>query len=63
VALNCEVVWRLVLIENVEGSNGQVYFGERSVAGDYQGLGSYAPGMIRYDMHSSFLEKFDKSPK
>ncbi|MFF3567952.1 putative T7SS-secreted protein [Nocardia jiangxiensis] len=43
--------------------NRLVYFGEHSVASEYQGMGSYADGMIRYDMNPSFLEKFPDAPK
>ncbi|MFJ2721825.1 hypothetical protein [Streptomyces sp. NPDC087437] len=46
-----------------EGSNGKIYFGEESVAGEYQGRGTFAPGMIRYDMHPSFLKKFGDTAK
>ncbi|MGW0824259.1 RHS repeat-associated core domain-containing protein [Streptomyces sp. NPDC002845] len=50
-------------MQNVEGSNGKIYFGERSVAKEYQGRGPYAPGMIRYDMHPSFLARFGDTAK
>ena len=35
-----------------------VYFGERSVAAEYQGRGSFANGSIRYDMKPEFLNEF-----
>ncbi|MEV7418409.1 polymorphic toxin-type HINT domain-containing protein [Streptomyces sp. NPDC089919] len=44
-------------------SNGKIYFGERSVAAEYQGRGPYAPGMIRYEMHPSFLSTFGETAK
>jgi hypothetical protein len=34
----------------MEGGDDFVYFGERSVAGDYQGIGDHADGSIRHDM-------------
>lgn len=44
----------------VEGGNDLIYFGEYSVAKEYvgSGNGSYADGMIRYDMDAAFLAKF-----
>ncbi|WP_329296013.1 RHS repeat-associated core domain-containing protein [Streptomyces sp. NBC_01455] len=50
-------------MQHADGSNGKIYFGEKSVAGEYQGRGPYAPGMIRYDMHPSFLERFGDTAK
>jgi RHS repeat-associated protein len=50
-------------MQNVKGSNGQIYFGEVSVAAEYSGRGTYAPGSIRYDMHPSFLERFPDAAK
>jgi hypothetical protein len=41
----------------VRGDNS-VHFGERNVSGDYVGRGWYDDGMVRYDMHPSFLERF-----
>ncbi|MEU8265499.1 hypothetical protein AB0C02_33515, partial [Micromonospora sp. NPDC048999] len=38
--------------------DGMAYFGEESVAAEYRGVGSYADGMVRYDMHPSFLKEF-----
>jgi hypothetical protein len=43
---------------NHQAGDRSVYFGERSVAGDYVGVGDFADGMVRYDMHPSFLERF-----
>lgn len=40
------------------GLNDSIYFGERSVAAEYQGRGNYANGMIRYEMHEDFLKEF-----
>ncbi|MEV0001974.1 RHS repeat-associated core domain-containing protein [Micromonospora sp. NPDC050980] len=44
-------------VSHQEG-DASVYFGERSVAAEYQGRGSYANGMIRYEMHEDFLKEF-----
>lgn len=38
--------------------DASVYFGEESVASEYRGRGSYANGMIRYEMHEDFLKEF-----
>jgi hypothetical protein len=38
--------------------DASVYFGEKSVAGEYQGRGSCANGMIRYEMREDFLKEF-----
>jgi hypothetical protein len=38
--------------------NMKVYFGEKSVAAEYQGVRGYANGMIRYEMHADFLKEF-----
>ncbi|SOD62529.1 RHS repeat-associated core domain-containing protein [Streptomyces zhaozhouensis] len=34
------------------------YFGERSVAAEYQGRRGYADGMVRYDMDPAFVNEF-----
>ena len=41
-----------------QAGDASVYFGERSVAAEYVGRGSFADGSIRYDMHKDFLEEF-----
>ncbi|GHF50698.1 hypothetical protein GCM10010218_35310 [Streptomyces mashuensis] len=38
--------------------DASVYFGEKSVAAEYQGRGSYAKGSIRYEMHEDFAKEF-----
>ncbi|MCM2420029.1 RHS repeat-associated core domain-containing protein [Streptomyces sp. RKAG293] len=40
-------------------TDGKAYFGEHSVAAEYQGIGSYADGMVRYDMDPKFLTEFE----
>ncbi|WP_223279781.1 polymorphic toxin-type HINT domain-containing protein [Streptomyces sp. SDr-06] len=50
-------------MQHAQGSNGFIYFGEKSVAMEYQGRGPYASGLIRYDMHPSFLSVFEKAPQ
>jgi hypothetical protein len=41
-----------------------VYFGEESVAAEYQGIGTYANGMIRYDLDAQkFLDLLDEYEK
>jgi len=42
----------------MEGGDNSVYFGEQGVAADYHGLGDYANGSIRYDMHPDFETEF-----
>ncbi|MER5774090.1 hypothetical protein ABT144_07330 [Streptomyces sp. NPDC002039] len=41
-------------------SDGKIYFGERAVAAEYAGPtgANFAKGMVRYEMHPSFLEEF-----
>ena len=41
------------------GGDDSVYFGQKSVAGDYQGIGDYANGSIRYEMHPDFFHEFE----
>ena len=42
----------------MEGGDDSVYFGEPSVAADYQGIGDYANGSIRYNMRPAFESEF-----
>jgi hypothetical protein len=42
----------------MEGGDNSVYFGEQSVAADYQGIGDYTNGSIRYGMHPDFEPEF-----
>ncbi|WP_244317685.1 DUF6531 domain-containing protein [Streptomyces bauhiniae] len=46
-------------------SDGKIYFGERSVAAEYAGPTgvNFAKGMVKYDMHPSFLEEFGEHAK
>ncbi|MFF3653292.1 putative T7SS-secreted protein [Streptomyces sp. NPDC002181] len=41
-------------------SDGKIYFGERAVAAEYAGPTgvNFAKGMVKYEMHPSFLEEF-----
>ncbi|GGT45980.1 hypothetical protein GCM10010271_57640 [Streptomyces kurssanovii] len=41
-------------------SDGKIYFGERGVAAEYAGPNglNFAKGMVKYEMHPSFLEEF-----
>ncbi|MFJ6940559.1 putative T7SS-secreted protein [Streptomyces sp. NPDC101132] len=41
-------------------SDGKIYFGERGVAAEYAGPtgANFAKGMVKYEMHPSFLEEF-----
>ncbi|MCX5072926.1 DUF6531 domain-containing protein [Streptomyces sp. NBC_00513] len=41
-------------------SDGKIYFGERAVAAEYAGPtgANFAKGMVKYEMHPSFLEEF-----
>jgi hypothetical protein len=41
-----------------QDGDASVYFGEQSVAAEYQGRGGYANGSIRYDMDPGFLDQF-----
>ncbi|MEU9446385.1 putative T7SS-secreted protein [Streptomyces sp. NPDC048304] len=46
-------------------SDGKIYFGERDVAAEYAGPTgvNFAKGMVKYDMHPSFLEEFGEHAK
>jgi RHS repeat-associated protein len=46
-------------------SDGKIYFGERAVAAEYAGPTgvNFAKGMVKYDMHPSFLEEFGEHAK
>ncbi|MGV4988057.1 DUF6531 domain-containing protein [Streptomyces sp. NRAIS4] len=46
-------------------SDGKIYFGERAVAAEYAGPtgANFAKGMVKYDMHPSFLEEFGEHAK
>ncbi|WP_240799434.1 putative T7SS-secreted protein [Streptomyces sp. A0958] len=46
-------------------SNGKVYFGEEAVAAEYAGPTgiNFAKGMVKYEMHPSFLEEFGEHAK
>ncbi|GAA0444193.1 putative T7SS-secreted protein [Streptomyces olivaceiscleroticus] len=46
-------------------SDGKIYFGEHDVAAEYAGPTgkNFAKGMVRYDMHPSFLEEFGQHAK
>ncbi|MFJ5848781.1 putative T7SS-secreted protein [Streptomyces sp. NPDC092903] len=46
-------------------SDGKIYFGERSVAAEYAGPTgvNFAKGMVKYEMHPSFLEEFGEHAK
>ncbi|MGW3357322.1 putative T7SS-secreted protein [Streptomyces bungoensis] len=46
-------------------SNGKIYFGERGVAAEYAGPSgrNFAKGMVKYEMHPSFLEEFGEHAK
>ncbi|WP_437087632.1 hypothetical protein [Streptomyces sp. enrichment culture] len=41
-------------------SDGKIYFGERAVAAEYAGPTgvNFAKGMVKYEMHPSFLDEF-----
>ncbi|MFE4665117.1 RHS repeat-associated core domain-containing protein [Streptomyces sp. NPDC056734] len=41
-----------------QDGDASVYFGEKSVAKEYQNRGSFANGSIRYEMHEDFLKEF-----
>jgi hypothetical protein len=45
-------------LHQMVGGNNSVYFGEQGVAADYQGIGYYANGSIRYDMRPEFDQEF-----
>ena len=46
-------------------SDGKIYFGERGVAAEYAGPTgrNFAKGMVKYEMHPSFLEEFGEHAK
>ncbi|MFD4699203.1 putative T7SS-secreted protein [Streptomyces niveus] len=46
-------------------SNGKIYFGERGVAAEYAGPNgiNFAKGIVRYDMHPSFMSEFAEHAK
>lgn len=46
-------------------SDGMIYFGERAVAAEYAGPTgvNFARGMVKYEMHPSFLEEFGETAK
>jgi hypothetical protein len=46
-------------------SDGKIYFGERAVAAEYAGPTgvNFAKGMVKYEMHPSFLEEFGQHAK
>ncbi|MEU8706133.1 putative T7SS-secreted protein [Streptomyces sp. NPDC048565] len=46
-------------------SDGKIYFGERGVAAEYAGPNgiNFAKGVVRYDMHPSFLSEFAEYAK
>ncbi|MER5363431.1 RHS repeat-associated core domain-containing protein, partial [Streptomyces sp. NPDC002785] len=46
-------------------SDGKIYFGERGVAAEYAGPNgiNFAKGIVRYDMHPSFLSEFAEHAK
>ncbi|MET9770113.1 putative T7SS-secreted protein [Streptomyces sp. NPDC006415] len=46
-------------------SDGKIYFGERAVAAEYAGPtgANFAKGMVKYEMHPSFLEEFGDHAK
>lgn len=46
---------------NHQAGDASAYFGERSVAGEFIGQPGYAQGMVRYDMHPDFLDRFADS--
>ncbi|MEV5610157.1 DUF6531 domain-containing protein, partial [Streptomyces sp. NPDC052225] len=46
-------------------SDGKIYFGERAVAAEYAGPtgANFAKGMVKYEMHPSFLDEFGEHAK